>query len=207
MSANAAQGRLTRLALFLPTWWAWHPPTPDSEGAFLAQPKEKGAGRIDLLAASPNISYDFVASTTATGGGVMHKLGAIKILEIELAAIEQEHHAELAGNEGMRDQADAKAEVKALAAVFDFLRDCKIPHGDSLLRILERYLRRKSGGGQGREAPVTQGAKGILAGIVRAQKDAGLKKNKAANWVTGRDPNSRGRGPRTDPKAHRIRPK
>jgi hypothetical protein len=109
----------------------------------------------------------------------MHKLGAIKILEIELAAIEQEHHAELAGNEDMRDQADAKAEVKALAAVFDFLKDCKIPHGDSLLRILERYLRRKSSGGQEREAPVTQGAKGILAGKVRAQKDAGLKKNKA----------------------------
>jgi hypothetical protein len=138
----------------------------------------------------------------------MHKLGAIKILEIELAAIEREHHAELAGNEDTRDQADAKAEVKALAAVFDFLRDCEIPHGDSLLRILERYLRRKSSGRQGREAPVTQGAKGILAGKVRTQKDAGLKKNKAAKWVTERYPNSRSRpGPRTDPKAHRIRPK
>jgi hypothetical protein len=138
----------------------------------------------------------------------MHKLGAIKILEIELAAIEQEHHAELAGNEDMRDQADAKAEVKALAAVFEFLRDCKISHRDSLLRILERYLRRKSSGGRRRDAPVTQGAKGTLAGIVRAQKDAGLKKNKAAKWVTGHYPNSRGRlGPRTGPKAHRIRPK
>ena len=137
----------------------------------------------------------------------MDKLGAIKILEIELAAIEQEHHAEFAGDEDMMDQADAKAEAKALAAVFDFLRDCKISHGDSLLRILEHYLRRKSSGGLKRDAPVTEGAKGILASIVRAQKDAGLKKNKAADWVTGRDPNSRGRGPRTDPKAHRIRPK
>jgi hypothetical protein len=139
----------------------------------------------------------------------MHKLEAIKILETKLAAIEQEHHAEFAGNEDMMDQADAKAEAKALAAVFDFLKDCKISHGDSLLRILERYLRRKSSGGRGRDAPVTQGAKGSLAGIVRAQTDvAGLKKNKAAKWVTGHYPNSRGRpGPRTGPKAHRIRPK
>ena len=59
----------------------------------------------------------------------MHKLEAIKILETELAAIEQEHHAELAGNEDMRDQADAK-EAKALAAVFEFLKDCKISHRD-----------------------------------------------------------------------------
>jgi len=115
----------------------------------------------------------------------MHKLEAIKVLEAKLAAIEQEHHAEFASDEDiaskdMRDQADAKAEVKALAAVFEFLRDCKISHRDSLLRILERYLRRKSSGGRRRDAPVTQGAKGILAGIVRAQKDAGLKKNKAA---------------------------
>lgn len=137
----------------------------------------------------------------------MHKLEAVKILETKLAAIEQERHAEFAGNEDMMDQADAKAEAKALSAVFDFLKDCKISHGDSLLRILERYLRRKSSGGRRREAPVTLGAKGTLAGIVRPQKDAGLKKNKAANWVTGRYPNSRGRGPRTDPKAHRIRPK
>jgi hypothetical protein len=111
----------------------------------------------------------------------MHKLGAMKILEIELAAIEQEHHSELAGNEDMRDQADAKAEVKALAAVVEFLRECKISYSDSLVRILERYLRRKSSGGRRHEAPVTQGAKGTLAGIVRAQKDIGLKKNKAAN--------------------------
>jgi hypothetical protein len=138
----------------------------------------------------------------------MHKLEAIKILETKLAAIEQEHHVEFAGNEDMMDQADAKAEAKALAAVFDFLKDCKIPHGDSLLRILERYLRRKSSGGPRRDAPVTQGAKGILAGIVRAQADAGLKKNKAAKWVSGHHPDSRRRpGPRTGPKADRIRPK
>ena len=47
----------------------------------------------------------------------MHKLEAIKILETKLAAIEQEYHAEFAGNEDMRDQADAKAEAKALAAL------------------------------------------------------------------------------------------
>ena len=71
----------------------------------------------------------------------MHKLEAIKVLETRLAAIEQEHHAEFAGDEDMRDQAAAKAEAKALGAVFDFLKDCKISHRDSLLRILERYLR------------------------------------------------------------------
>ena len=56
----------------------------------------------------------------------MHKLEAIKILETRLAAIEREHQAEFAGDEDMRNQADAKAEAKALAAVIDFLKDCKI---------------------------------------------------------------------------------
>jgi len=32
----------------------------------------------------------------------MHKLEAIKLLETKLAAIEQEHHAEFAGDEDMR---------------------------------------------------------------------------------------------------------
>jgi hypothetical protein len=138
----------------------------------------------------------------------MHKLEAIKILESKLAAIEQEHHAEFAGDENIMDQADAKAEAKALAAVFDFLRDCKISHRDSLLRILEHYLRRKSSGGLKREAPIMEGAGDILASIVRVQKDAGSKKNKAAKWVIEHHANSRGRpSPRTGPKAHRIRPK
>jgi hypothetical protein len=120
----------------------------------------------------------------------MHKLEAIKILETRLAAIEQEHHAEFAGNEDIRDQADAKAEAKALAAVFDFLKDCKISHRDSLLRILERYLRRKSTAGRGHDAPAIQGAKGIIAGINRARTDAGLEKNKAAKWVAKHRPKS-----------------
>jgi hypothetical protein len=137
----------------------------------------------------------------------MHKVEAIKILETKLVAIEQEHHAEFAGDEGMMDQADAKAEAKALAALFNFLKDCKIPHRASLLRSLERYLRRKSNGGRRRAAPITQGAKGILAGIVRDQTD-GLKKNKAAKWVTGHYPNSQDRpGPTTGTKAQRVRPK
>jgi hypothetical protein len=75
---------------------------------------------------------------------VMHKLEALQILKTKLAAIEQEHHAEYADNEQARESIDAKAEARALAAVFDFLRDCKISHTDSLLRILERYLRPKS---------------------------------------------------------------
>jgi hypothetical protein len=75
---------------------------------------------------------------------VMHKLEALQILKTKLAAIEQEHHAECADNEQARESIDAKAEARALAAVFNFLRDCKISHTDSLLRILERYLRPNS---------------------------------------------------------------
>ena len=133
----------------------------------------------------------------------MHKLEAIKVLETRLAAIEQEHHAEFAGDENMRDQADAKAEAKTLAAVFDFLKDCKISHRESLLRILERYLRRKSTAGQGRDV---QGAKGILAGIIRAQADAGLEKNKAAKWVAEHYPSSR-TGSKTAPGGSKLRSK
>jgi predicted house-cleaning NTP pyrophosphatase (Maf/HAM1 superfamily) len=68
------------------------------------------------------------------------KLEALRILETKLAAVEQVHGAE--DNGDMREQIDATAEAKALAAVFDFLKDCKVRHTDSLLRILERYLRK-----------------------------------------------------------------
>ena len=74
----------------------------------------------------------------------MHKLEALQVLKAKLAAIEQEHHAECADNEQAREPIDAKAEARALAAVFDFLRDCKISHTESLHRILERYLCQKS---------------------------------------------------------------
>jgi hypothetical protein len=74
---------------------------------------------------------------------VMRKLETIKLLEARLTAIELEHYDELASAD-TRGEADAIAESKALAAVYDFLKDCKISHRQSLLRILERYLRRKS---------------------------------------------------------------
>jgi hypothetical protein len=74
----------------------------------------------------------------------MRKLEAIKFLEARLTAIEREHYDELA-SENTRADADARAEARTLAAVYDFLKDCKISHRQSLLRILERYLRRKSG--------------------------------------------------------------
>jgi len=136
----------------------------------------------------------------------MHKLEAIKILEAKLAAIEREHHAEVAGDEDMRDQADATAEAKALAALFDFLKDCKITHSDSLLRILERYLRRKSTAGRVHDAPTTQGAKGILEVLIRAQASEGLKKNKAAKWVAEHRPKS-GANSKTDPVVSKPRSK
>jgi hypothetical protein len=69
----------------------------------------------------------------------MQKLEALRILEAKLASIEQEHGTD---RENSREQIDARAEAKALAAVFDFLRDCKISHRASLLRALERYLRK-----------------------------------------------------------------
>jgi hypothetical protein len=71
----------------------------------------------------------------------MHRLETLRILEAKLAAIEEEHHAELAENEDLREAIDAKAEAQALAAVFDFLKNCKIAPSNSLLRIFKRYLR------------------------------------------------------------------
>jgi hypothetical protein len=72
---------------------------------------------------------------------VMRKPDSLQILKAKLAEIEQEHHAERADDEMAREPIDAKAEAGALAAVFDFLRDCKISHTDSIYRVLERYLR------------------------------------------------------------------
>ena len=91
----------------------------------------------------------------------MHKLEAIKFLEARLAAIEREHNDELA-SEDTRSEADARAEAKTVAAIYDFLKDCKISHRQSLLRILERYLRRKSSAGR-EDAPIIQGVEGSRA--------------------------------------------
>jgi hypothetical protein len=88
----------------------------------------------------------------------MNKPEAIKVLETRLAAIEREHHDELAG-EDSRSEIDARAEAKALAAAYEFLKDCKISHRQSLLRILERYLRRKSSIKR-EDAPIIQGVEG-----------------------------------------------
>ena len=71
----------------------------------------------------------------------MHKLEATRILEAKLKSIEEERHAELAENEDLRSAIDAKAEAKALSAVFDFLKTYKIVPSNSLLRIFKRYLR------------------------------------------------------------------
>ena len=71
----------------------------------------------------------------------MHKLEAMRILEAKLKSVEEERHAELAENEDLRAAIDAKAEARALSAVFDFLKTCKIVPSNSLLRIFKRYLR------------------------------------------------------------------
>ncbi len=69
---------------------------------------------------------------------------AVQILQAKLADIEEEHQAELAASEDLRERIDAKAEARALTAVFDFLQNCKIAPSESLLRIFRRYLRSSS---------------------------------------------------------------
>jgi hypothetical protein len=66
----------------------------------------------------------------------MHKLEAIKILETKLAAIEQEHHAELGGKEDMRDQADAKLLLRREPRVFS-------PWATAGKSVVEAILKRK----------------------------------------------------------------
>jgi hypothetical protein len=70
----------------------------------------------------------------------MRAVEALRILEAKLAAIEREHQAELEGHEGLREKLDAKAEARALTAILDFLENCKIKPGASLLRLFRRYL-------------------------------------------------------------------
>ena len=72
---------------------------------------------------------------------VMHRLEALRILKAKLGSVEETRHAELSENEDLRESIDAKAEAQALAAVFDFLKSCKIAPSNSLLRIFKRYLR------------------------------------------------------------------
>ncbi|HSD91604.1 MAG TPA: hypothetical protein VLB11_01070 [Methyloceanibacter sp.] len=71
---------------------------------------------------------------------------ALRILEAKLAAIEQEHQTELEESEGLRGPIDARAEARALTAVLDFLENCKIKPGASLLRLFRRYV--QAGGGK-----------------------------------------------------------
>jgi hypothetical protein len=71
----------------------------------------------------------------------MQRLEALRLLEAKLATIEQDREAELTQNDGLREEADARAEARALGAVFDFLENCKIVPTDSLLRLFKRYLR------------------------------------------------------------------
>jgi hypothetical protein len=74
-------------------------------------------------------------------GGVMQRLEALRLLEAKLATIEQDREAELTQDGGLREEVDARAEARALGAVFDFLEHCKITPTGSLLRLFKRYLR------------------------------------------------------------------
>jgi hypothetical protein len=97
---------------------------------------------------------------------IMQKQEALRLLEAKLATIEQDHEAELAGNEDLREQADARAEARALAAVFDYLQTCKIAPTASLLRVFRRYLHISR-----THAPI--GANGTPRGRERAKGLAG----------------------------------
>jgi len=57
---------------------------------------------------------------------MMRKEDALKILQAKLAEIEQDDDLELEGEDEPREPIDAKAEARALTAIFDFLQNCKI---------------------------------------------------------------------------------
>jgi hypothetical protein len=71
----------------------------------------------------------------------MRKDDALKILQAKLAEIEQDHELELEGKEDRREPIDARAEARALGAMFDFLQNLRITPTESLLRVFRRYLR------------------------------------------------------------------
>jgi len=74
-------------------------------------------------------------------GTAMRKDDALKILQAKLTEIEQDHELELDGAEEHREPIDARAEARALGAIFDFLQNLKIVPTESLLRVFRRYLR------------------------------------------------------------------
>lgn len=71
----------------------------------------------------------------------MQKSDALRLLEVKLAAIEQDHATDIEIDEASREEADARAEARALTAILDFLENCKIKPSASLLRLFRRYLR------------------------------------------------------------------
>ena len=71
----------------------------------------------------------------------MQKLEALRLLEVKLAAIEQDRDTELETGGSARDEVDARAEARALTAILDFMENCKVKPSASLLRLFRRYLR------------------------------------------------------------------
>jgi hypothetical protein len=88
----------------------------------------------------------------------MRRQDAQEILEAKLAAVEQEHHAELEANAELRDLIDARAEARAFTAVLDFLQNCKVVPSESLLRLFRRYLRAPREDFSSRQRPPTSRA-------------------------------------------------
>jgi hypothetical protein len=71
----------------------------------------------------------------------MQKLEALRLLEVKLAAIEQDRETELEAGAALGDEVDARAEARALTAILDFLENFKVKPSASLLRLFRRYLR------------------------------------------------------------------
>ena len=107
----------------------------DQRPASLAQSSTPSRGKSPIVG--------FIVGLLTAGrcvAVVMHELEALRILEAKLTAIEEQYKAEFAENADLREALDAKAEAQALAAVFDFLKSCKIAPSHSLLRVFMRYL-------------------------------------------------------------------
>ena len=66
-------------------------------------------------------------------------------MQAKLAEIEQEHDFELAESEGLREPVDAKAEARALSAVFDYFQNCKLTPTESPTSRVQALFARAEG--------------------------------------------------------------
>ena len=123
----------------------------------------------------------------------MHKLSALRLLNEELASIEQQcqQFKALGGNAA---QADLDAGLGALARTITFLEDCKV-QSESLVRVLSALQAVAAGASppamlapaatrhRKPDPPNIEAVKGRLAAIMEYRQQAGLDRLAARNWV------------------------